>query len=248
VLALALAAACTSRPHRVPPVEDGGAARAVVERAIAARGGPIAGLVRESDVQVALGFPGGWHWRTVTAPPERYAWTIATNDQPHHYLFDGRVARAFVGDALVSEEPSTASPLATHARFAAVADLDVLRTPAAEVTLAAASPSGATTLIVVFPDRGDRYEVSLGADDLVARVSGPIDLSPIARGQLVATYDDHRPVAARRIARHIHYDLAGTQLADERVTAACILTTPPGQAAFATPATIPTCKMVSTPR
>src|SRR5207244_582861 len=104
--AVLLAVACAPRP--------------VVERAIAARGGAVAGLVRDSDVQVAMGFPGAWQWRTVTALPDRYAWSITTNDQPHHYLFDGTEVRAFIGTALVSED-TTATALKTHARFVAVA-------------------------------------------------------------------------------------------------------------------------------
>ena len=91
------------------------APRPLVERAIAARGGPIAGLVRDSDVQVAMGFPGPWQWRTVAAAPERYAWSIVTNDLPHHYLFDGAVVRAFVGSGLVSEDAAVTAPLRTSA-------------------------------------------------------------------------------------------------------------------------------------
>jgi hypothetical protein len=236
-LAVVLGAACARdhRPTSAAPARPT-SGDATLERAIAARGGPIAGLVRESEVQVAIGFPGGWRWRTVTALPERYAWTIATNAQPNHYLFDGTVVRAFVGDALVSEEPAATSPLATHARFAAVADLDLLRTAA--VTLMTADGA----LAVEFHDRPARYEIAFSADALVASVKGPIDLSPMGRGTLTATYDDYGEIQGRRIAHHIHYTLDGTTLADERVLRSCILQATPPPSAFESPATVPTCK------
>jgi hypothetical protein len=210
------------------------APRPVVERAIAARGGAVAGLVRDSDVQVAMGFPGAWQWRTVTALPDRYAWSITTNDQPHHYLFDGTEVRAFIGTALVSED-STASALKTHARFVAVANLDVLRLPGVQV-----EQTGAT-LTAVFPDRGDRYQIHLDANGLVTSVEGPIDLSPIAKGTLHAAYDDIRPVDGRQLPHHIHYDLDGHPLADEQVRRTCILRDGAPASAFSSPTTLPAC-------
>ena len=220
--ALAGAVACAPRP--------------IVERAIAARGGPVAGLVRDSDVQVAMGFPGAWQWRTVTALPDRYAWSITTNDQPHHYLFDGSEVRAFIGTALVSED-ATATALRTHARFVAVANLDVLRLPGVQVV----PGLDASILEAVFPDRGDRYSIHLDADGLVVRVEGPIDLSPIAKGTLRADYDDLRPVDGRRLPHHIRYALDGHPLADEQVRRTCVLDAGVPAAAFASPATLPAC-------
>ncbi len=191
-------------------------------------------------MHVAMGFPGDWHWRTVTAPPERYAWTIETNDRPDHYLFDGTTVRAWVGDTLVSEDASPASSLRTHGRFAAVAALDLLATGVARLTIASVVPD-AVTLHVVFPDRDDEYDVTLDSQDLVTRVAGPIDLSPLAGGRLVAVYGDYRTVDRRRIAHHVTYTLDDASLADEHVVAACILTTPPDATAFTTPSHIPTC-------
>ena len=240
---LALATGCASR--RPVALDAGSGPAAIVRRAIAARGGPLPGLVRESEVQVARAFPGIWRWRTVAAPPERYAWSIETNDQPNHYLFDGTTVRAFVGDAPVSDDPSPSSPLRTHARFTAVADLDILLTPAAELTTAVSTPDG-VTLTAVFRDRNHRYEVAFDHDGLLTRVAGPIDLSPAARGHLVATYDDYRQVDARRIPHHIHYDLDGQTLADEHVITACVLATPPDATIFTSPERLPTCKKAST--
>jgi hypothetical protein len=210
-----------------------------VARAIAARGGPLPGLVRESAVQVALGFPGAWEWRTVWAPPERYAWSIVTNDLPHHYLFDGAVVRAFIGGQLVSEGGAAAG-LRTHARFVAVANLDVLRAAGVRVR-ATAAEGGGTMLDVAFADRGERYRVTLDGDDLVRRVEGPIDLTPVAQGTLVASYDDLRAVAGRRLPHRIHYELNGQPLADEQVRRSCLLRTSPPTTAFASPTSLPRC-------
>jgi len=221
---VALAAACTPR--------------APVERAIAARGGPIAGVVRESNVRVLQTFPGDWQWTTVAAFPDRYAWSIVTNDQPHHYLFDGTRVRAYIGEQEVAEATGSAG-LETHARFVAVANLDVLRQPGVTVT---ATPNGqGTQLDATFADTGARYRVQLDRDDVVRRVEGPIDLSPMAKGTLVATYDDDRDVGGRRLPQHIHYELDGAPLADERVVRTCLLEKSPPADAFASPATLPRC-------
>src|SRR5262245_38450548 len=133
VVGLLLATACAPRGD-------------IVDRAIAARGGPLPGLVRESDVQVLKGFPGAWQWQTVWGPPERYAWSIVTNDLPHQYLFDGTVVRAFIGEGLVSQGADAAAGLRTHARFVAVSHLDVLRLPGVQVR---STPEGSGTSLEV---------------------------------------------------------------------------------------------------
>ena len=217
------------------------APRGIVDRAIAARGGPLPGLVRESDVQVARGFPGAWQWRTVWAPPERYAWSIVTNDQPYHYLFDGIVVRAFIGEGLASQGAAEAAAgLRTHARFVAVANLDVLRLPGVQVR--SLPDASGTVLDVVFADRGDRYRVRLDADGLVSRVEGAVDLSPVGLGMLVAMYDEPRTVSGRRLAHRIRYTLDGEALAEEHVRRTCVLETSPLATAFASPAALPACR------
>lgn len=228
VALVAFAAACTPR--------------APVDRAIAARGGSIPGIVRESSVRVEQGFPGDWQWTTVASFPDRYAWSIVTNDQPHHYLFDGTTVRAFIGETQVAEAVGAAG-LATHARFVAVANLDMLRQPGVTITM---TPSaGGTQLDVTFADTGARYRVQLDTHDAVRRVEGPIDLSPVAKGTLVATYDDDRTIDGRRLPFHIRYELDGAALADERVVRTCILGTTPAASAFAAPTSLPRCELRS---
>jgi hypothetical protein len=219
----AVAAACAPRPP-------------LLDRAIAARGGPLPALVREVDAEVERGFPGTWRWRTVQATPDRWAWSLTTADQPNHYLFDGRVVRAFVGDALVSEDATPTAPLRVQARFMAVVGLDALRLPGVVVT-----PVDSATLAVVFPDRGDRYTVAFDAAALVVRVEGPGDFSPFATGRLVATFDDVRAVAGYRLAHRVRYALDGEPLAVERVRRACPLPGGLPDSAFAAPRALPAC-------
>jgi hypothetical protein len=225
VALVAFAAACTPR--------------APVDRAIAARGGAIPGIVRESNVRVLQAFPGDWQWTTVAAFPDRYAWSIVTNDEPHHYLFDGTRVRAFIGQTQVAEATGSAG-LETHSRFVAVANLDVLRQPGVTVT-ATPDGQGGTRLDATFADTGARYRIQLDRDDVVRRVEGPIDLSPMAKGTLVATYDDERDVDGRRLPQHIRYELDGAPLADERVVRSCVLAASPPPAAFVSPTALPSC-------
>src|SRR5690349_22255225 len=116
---MALASACTPRP--------------VLDRAIAARGGPLHALVRETRADVQAGFPGRWHVRIALLVPDHYALTVVTATEANHYIFDGTAMRAFVGARPVAVERSRTSPLRTHARFTAVVNLDALRMPGASV-------------------------------------------------------------------------------------------------------------------
>src|SRR5207244_7989725 len=115
--ALVLAAGCAPRP--------------LLERAIRARGGPLASMARQVEAEVYLAFPGTWRWRTVYMVPDRYAWTIFTAAEPDHYLFDGTAVRAFIGGREVSADTDPSAPLRSNARFTALVNLDALRLPAA---------------------------------------------------------------------------------------------------------------------
>ena len=108
-LAGALASGCASRP--------------LLERAIRARGGALHSLVRQAEADVQAAFPGTWEWRTVFLAPDDYAWSIVTAAGTDHYLFDGRVTRAFIGGREVSVDAGQQTPLRAHARFASVTNL-----------------------------------------------------------------------------------------------------------------------------
>jgi hypothetical protein len=216
----------------------------MLDQAIRARGGPLGGLVRESDAQVSLAFPGPWQWRTVFAPPDRYAWTVYTTGEPTHYVFDGRVVRAFVGSALVSEDASTGAALRSHARFMGALQLDGLRAPGVrlrELSAAERPRDTATALEATFADTGDRYVIGLDPQRLVCSVEGPIELPPFGRGTLRVVQSDHRRIGAYRIPHRATWTLDGAPLADEHTRRACALSRALPASSFATPATLPRC-------
>jgi hypothetical protein len=216
----------------------------LVERAVRARGGPVGSVVIEAEARVSRAFPGTWRWRRTFASPDRYAWTIFTTGEPLHHLFDGAVVRAFVGGALTAEDPSLTAPLRSQARFVAVMLLDALSAAAMRVEPieSSALPAGMRAgLTVSYPGSDERYTVLLDARLLPVRVEGPIDLSPVGRGRLVARQDDFRPVAGRLLAHHVVWELDGTPLADERVRVACASAETLPSAAFTAPVGLPGC-------
>jgi hypothetical protein len=219
-----------------------GCARApLLERAIRARGGPLTGVVRDSDFDVRAVFPGRWHIRSAFLQPDRWGWTIFTSGEPDHYLFDGRIARTFIGGRTVAADAGTDAPLRSHARFMAVAHLDVLRAPG--IVLAALGPgdlpAGAAHGLAVVLD-GSRYRLAFDARDRLVWLTGPIDLPPLGASVLSARYDDFRRVGRFILPFRVEYALAGQALADETIVAAC--PDPPGltPVSFATPP-LPAC-------
>jgi hypothetical protein len=216
----------------------------LVERAIRARGGALNGIVRTAEADVYAGFPGTWRWRTTFMPPDRYAWSIDTAGEPNHYVYDGEAVRAFVGDHEVSIAAPASAPLTSHARFTAVAHLDVLR--AAGVRTAALTPDElpagvAAGLRITLPD-GTTYRLGFDARLLLLWVSGPANLQPLGEGELTARFGDFRRVRGYLLAYRTVYDFQGSRLADERALAVC--PNPPGleQGAFVSPGRLPSCE------
>ncbi len=199
--------------------------------------------MRDVEATVHAGFPGVWRWRTAFAAPERYAWAVETNVGFNHYLFDGTTGRIFVGERLVATEAAAATALRSHARFTAVAHLDVLRLPAVTVTPLAPSdvPAGAAAgLAVVYPDTGDRYTLGLDADARVVVAEGPVALPPYGGGRLVAAFDDFRPVRGFVLPHRTTYTFRAAPLADERALAVCPAAALADEV-FRTPGRIPPC-------
>jgi hypothetical protein len=229
-LALLAVAACAPKP--------------LLARAIAARGGPLPGFVRESEARVARGFPGTWRWRQVYLVPDRYAWTIYTAGEPDHYLFDGTTARAFVGGAPVSATPGATSPLRTHARFVAVVNLDALALPGVALAPLAPgdlSPGAARGLDIVFADDGARYRLAFDARDLLVAATGPLALPPFGSGTVTARFADFVPRGRFRLPARTTWTLGDTLLAEERVLAACPDPAGLDPGAFAAPTALPDC-------
>ena len=216
----------------------------LADRAMRARGGPVGAVIVVADAEVRRGYPGTWQWRRVFAPPDRYAWTIATTGEPLHYTFDGGVVRAFVGGTLSSVDASPAAPLRSQARFIAVALLDALGMPGVRVVPMAAQvlpPGVEAGLTLVFPGEEDRYTIFLDDRLRPVRVEGPVDLSPVGRGTLVARQDDFHSVAGVTLPHHVVWELDGTELADERACAVCVRAEPLPAGAFADPSGLPDC-------
>ena len=249
------AAANLRERHRIPPAAAlglaavlgcavlGCAVRSPLERAIAARGGPLPALARSVEARVEQGFPGLWRWRTVYRVPDRYAWTIETTRDPDHYLFDGLTVRAFVGGREVSADTSPGAALRSHARFMAVIGLDALRAAGVTVTPLAPSdlPAGVVAGLEVRFEDGTRYLLGMDGRGMITRAVGPVALPPFGAGEVTVEFDDFRPTEGWLLPYRARWQLGGVPLAVEWVLAAC--PDPPGLEAvdFATPAGLPAC-------
>ena len=177
--------------------------------------------------------------------PDQYAWSIETNTEPYHYLFDGHAVRAFIGGHLVSLDAGSAAPLRSHARLTAVVNLDALRLPGvsvAELTPAERPPGAAAGLRVVFADDGATYRLGFDREALLTEVSGPVDLTPFGRGELTVRFADFRRVGKLRMPFHTSWHFGGTALAEEYALAVC--PDPPELVpdAFRDPARLPLCE------
>jgi len=220
------------------------APRPLLERAIRSRGGPLHTIVREVEADVQAGFPGTWRWRSAFMLPDRYAWTIETDTEPYHYLFDGQAVRAFIGGRLVSVDEGRGAPLRSHARLTAVVNLDALRLPGvsvAELTPHELPPDAAAGLRVVFVGDGAQYRLGFDADALLTEVSGPVDLTPFGRGEVTVHFADFRSVQGLRMPFRASWRFGEAPLAEERALAVC--PNIPGLVldAFQDPARLPTC-------
>lgn len=229
LLAAALAA-CTPRP--------------LLERAIAARGGAVEGLIVRVDADVYTGLPGAWQWTRALLLPDRYAWKVETSRDPDWYLFDGSTVRSFVGGAEVASDGSPRAPLRSHARFTAVANLDALAAPGVTlVPLAAADlPPGAREgLEARFAD-GAVYRLAFDERTLLIWAQGPLDLSPIGAGDATARFSQHRAAGGRLLPFAISYAFGDRRLAVESIRAACV--NPPAltPASFLHPMALPDCR------
>jgi hypothetical protein len=229
VAVLCIASGCTPRP--------------LVERAIRARGGPLSGLVIRANALVHTSAPETWEYRRAFLAPDHYAWTIVTLTEPIHFLFDGMTVRTFIGEADVSNDGSPYAPLRTHARWTALVNLDALTGPGVTVTALPreALPAGVHEgLEAVFAD-GARFRLGFDDRTLLIWAQGPLDLSPLAAGEVSARFGDYRRTGALLLPFSTTYALGPLPLADETVLAACV--DPPAltAASFTDPAALPTC-------
>ena len=220
------------------------APRPLLERAIRSRGGPLHTVVRRVDADVRAGFPGMWHWRSVFMLPDRYAWSLDTNTEPYHYLFDGRTVRAFIGGRLVSVVDTPGAPLRSHARLTAVVNLDALRLPGvsvAELATGELPPGAVAGLRVAFASDGAQYRLGFDRDVLLILVTGPVDLTPFGRGEMTVRFADFRAVRGMRMPFRAAWTFGETPLAEERVVAVCTNVAGVTDDAFRDPGSLPAC-------
>jgi hypothetical protein len=222
----------------------GCAPRPLLERAIRARGGAIRSLVSEDDATVHWGFPGVWRWRTVYFAPDRYALTVHGATEAFHYLFDGATVRAFTGEQRVAQDTAPGAPLRTHARFAAVVNLDALRLPRYRVVPLAPGdllPEAREGLAVMELDTGSEYRLGFDARGLLAWATGPLDLDPLGRGQVTARFTAFHRVGGLLLPFRTSYALGDVALVDQDARAVCPNLAEVTVASFASPDVLPDC-------
>jgi hypothetical protein len=216
----------------------------LLDRAVRARGGMSRAIAIHSEAQVYVGVPGTWELRRIFLAPDCFAWRITTAADPIFQTFDGHIARSFVGTAEISRAAAPDAELRSHARWTAVTNLDGLAGPGVAVT-ELPSPELPTDvregLLVRLPD-GTQYRLGFDGRALLVWARGPLDLSPLAHGEVTARFSDHRRSGRFTVPFRTTYSLGSTPLADERLLAVCV--DPPNltPAAFADPTLLPECR------
>lgn len=198
-----------------------GCARSLVERAIAARGGPLESASRESEAEVYEKIPGTWAWRIDYRVPDRLRWTLETWGDEQTYAYDGQTVRYFLGTAPVGSDPALARAVRTQVRWIGLSLLDVLddeRLLVVEELPRDALPAGvASGLRATWREDGTSYLLYFDERDLLVASRGPVDVPVIGSGELVASYEDFREVGGFLLPFRGRYTLDGRPLFDETV-------------------------------
>ncbi len=217
--------------------------RPLLDRAIHARGGQLHGIVIRAEAQVHTGAPGRWQWTRAFLTPDRYAWKIVTAAEPHYHLYDCTAARSFIGSAEVSSDASPNAPLRSHARWMAVTNLDGLHAHGVALAPLPASelPAGATEGLVATLADGTCYRLAFDARTLLVWAQGPLDFSPVGKGDAVVRFGDHRRTGGLLLPFITSYALGDGPLADERALAICVDPAHLTPESFTDPAQLPDC-------
>jgi hypothetical protein len=196
-------------------------ARTLVDRAIAARGGPLAGITREVRAEVHEGIPGDWTWELAYRAPRDVRWTLHTWGEEQSYVLEGGRASYTLGSARLPVPPEAMTSLATQSRWLAVTSLDVLREPAlaawTELPREGLPAGVASGLEARLLDGGPPYRLYFDDADRLVLAEGEIALPPIGSGHLRVRYRDFRETDGHSLPRRAIYELDGRPLLEEKV-------------------------------
>lgn len=198
-----------------------GCARTLVDRAIAARGGRLESLLRESEARVYEGFPGEWSWEIAYRYPDLFRWTLHTFGEEQSYVYDGSSAVMYLGSAALPTDPAFLASFRSQARWFAVTMLDVLadasRVSLRELPADRLLPGSKSGVEARFGDDGATYLLFFDDRDLLVSAEGWVSLPPIGAGSLRVELRDYRVVDGFALPWTGRYWLEGQQLVDERV-------------------------------
>jgi outer membrane lipoprotein-sorting protein len=195
----------------------------LVAAAIEARGGPLEGFTRRSELDVHYGFPGSWSWELMFLRPDRFRLTLHTTGEDQSFASDGKTLRTYLGSAPVGEEPAHGACTTSLARWLAVVTLDELSGPAfhwrelARDQLPKGAARGLEVRCAAQPE--SRYRLFVDRALRLVAVSGPITLPVLGDGRLEARFSDFRSVGGLRLAFRIDYELDGQPFLEESVVA-----------------------------
>lgn len=198
-----------------------GCTRSLVDRVIAARGGPLTGLSRDAEADVHAGFPGRWRWRFDYAVPDRLRWTIETYGEEQSVAFDGAEVRYFLGSARVSSASPALGDFQSVVRWTSVTTLDALvdddRVTIRELARDELPGGAAAGLEVTYRADGARFRLTFDEADLLIGAEGPIVLPTIASGRMRAAYSGFETTAGYLLPRRGTYTLDDRPFFDETV-------------------------------
>jgi hypothetical protein len=221
----------------------GCAQRPLLQRAIAARGGPLHGVVLRAETRLYRGMPGVWRYTRTFLAPEYYAWQVETSTGVDTHLFDGEATRSFVERSEVGRDTDPAAPLRSQARWTAVSLLDALTAPGVVLypLLPGELPPGAVEGLLATLPNGTAYRLAFDGDAQLVWMRGPLDLSPLANGTAEVRFSALQRSGDFLLPRAAAWEVDGYRLADETLVAVC--PDPPDLTprSFADPQGLPTC-------
>ncbi|MFM8411790.1 MAG: hypothetical protein ACKOCT_16110 [Alphaproteobacteria bacterium] len=198
-----------------------GCATNAVDRAIAARGGPMTASLRQVEATVHQGFPGTWTWEIALRRPDLVRWTIHTFGEEQSYAYDGRRVLLYLGSASMPVDAAAERAFLSQVRWLAVTGLDVLldggRVAWEEVARAEVPAGIARGLRVRWIEDGSTYLLWFDDRDLLVAAEGEVALPPIGSGRMRADFSDFGSFGGRLLPRSGRYTLGGSPLVDERV-------------------------------